>query len=110
MVVVPAGSFLMGSPLDEENRRKREGPVHRVTIPKSFAVGKYEVTKGEFAAFARDTGHAAQGRLPLLGHRRRQLQGRRRPHLAESRVRQFWVEWGVAPEGQPPSRKETHHD
>ena len=51
MVVVPAGSFLMGSPHDEEKRQKNEGPRHRVTIAKPFAVGKYEVTRREFGAF-----------------------------------------------------------
>ena len=44
MVVVPAGSFTMGSPLDEPNRTVREGPQHVVTIAKPFAVSKYELT------------------------------------------------------------------
>ena len=57
MVVVPAGSFLMGSPHDEEKRQKNEGPRHRVTIAKPFAVGKYEVTRREFGAFVRVSGH-----------------------------------------------------
>lgn len=55
MVVVPAGSFLMGSPSSERDRYKREGPRHRVKIPKTFAVGRYEVTKHEFGAFVRAT-------------------------------------------------------
>lgn len=41
MVVVPAGSFDMGSNTDYEN------PVHRVTI-KPFAIGRYEVTFDEW--------------------------------------------------------------
>ena len=45
MVVVPAGSFMMGSPESEEER-----PVHRVTIGYPFAVGVYEVTVGEWGA------------------------------------------------------------
>ena len=49
MVVVPAGSFMMGSSSHEEGRDDDEGPVHRVTIPAPFAVGRYEVTRGEFA-------------------------------------------------------------
>ncbi|MFM1815240.1 MAG: hypothetical protein RLZ98_1935, partial [Pseudomonadota bacterium] len=44
MVVVPAGSFMMGSPEKEEGRYNDEGPQRRVTIAKPFAVGKYEVT------------------------------------------------------------------
>ena len=48
MVVVPAGSFMMGSPSSEEARDGDEGPVHRVTIPAPFAAGKYEVTFSEW--------------------------------------------------------------
>ena len=58
MVVVPAGSFRMGSPSHEEGRREDEGPVHRVRIGKPFAVGVYEVTVAEFGRFAEGTGHS----------------------------------------------------
>ena len=37
MVVVPAGSFMMGSPAFEMDRISDEGPRHRVTIAKPFA-------------------------------------------------------------------------
>ena len=50
LVVVPAGSFMMGSPASEEGRRNAEGPVHRVTIERPFAVGVYEVTFAEWDA------------------------------------------------------------
>ena len=50
LVVVPAGSFTMGSPSSEEGREDVEGPQHRVTIPEPFAVGKYEVTFAEWDA------------------------------------------------------------
>ena len=60
MVVIPAGSLMMGSPQHEKDRDEDEGPVHRVQVP-SFALGKYEVTRGQFAAFARDTGYSAGG-------------------------------------------------
>jgi formylglycine-generating enzyme required for sulfatase activity len=71
MVVVPAGSFLMGAS-DEETKREfdiivpdnmrwyvqkamaSEHPQHRVSIDRSFALGKYRVTRGEFAAFVRE--------------------------------------------------------
>lgn len=56
MVMIPGGSFLMGSPADEEGRYAHEGPVRSVTLP-SFALGRYEVTRGEFARFIRETGH-----------------------------------------------------
>ena len=32
MLVVPAGSFIMGSPETEEGRRENEGPQRQVTI------------------------------------------------------------------------------
>ena len=57
MVVVPSGSFMMGSPADEPGRDDSEGPQHRVTISKPFAVGKYEVTVGQFEEFANETKH-----------------------------------------------------
>ena len=50
MAVVPAGSFLMGSPDTEQGRFDWEGPVHRVTIGSPFAVGVYEVTVAEWDA------------------------------------------------------------
>ena len=58
MVVVPAGSFLMGSPSGEKGRYDNEGPQHRVEISKPFAVGVYEVMRGEFGRFVRATGHS----------------------------------------------------
>ncbi len=50
MVVVPAGSFVMGSPDSEEGRAGNEQPLRTVTIGAPFAVGAYEVTTGEWNA------------------------------------------------------------
>ena len=58
MVVVPAGEFVMGSPTSEEGRWNNEGPRHRVMIGSSFAVGVYEVTRGEFGRFVSSTGRS----------------------------------------------------
>jgi len=57
MVVVPAGSYMMGSPPGEESRKEHEGPQHRVTIAQPFAVGKYEVTVEEWSRFVEATGY-----------------------------------------------------
>ena len=57
MVVIPAGSFTMGSPASEEGRRDWEGPQHQVTIPLAFAVGAYEVTVAEYREFVSAAGH-----------------------------------------------------
>ena len=59
LVVVPAGSFMMGSPSGEAGRVDDEGPAHRVEIAESFAVGVHEVTRGEYARFAQATSHEA---------------------------------------------------
>jgi formylglycine-generating enzyme required for sulfatase activity len=45
MVVVPAGSFIMGS-----NESGNEKPPHTVTIRQPFAVGRFEVTFDEWEA------------------------------------------------------------
>ena len=50
MVVVPAGSYMMGSPTSEAGRDDDEEPRHRVTIGYSLAVGVYEVTFAEWDA------------------------------------------------------------
>ena len=56
MVVVPAGSFLMGSPATEEWHSPYDGPVHRVAIAEPFAIGVYEVTFAEWDACEADGG------------------------------------------------------
>ena len=38
MIVVPAGEFVMGSPATESGRYHNEGPQHKVTIARPFAV------------------------------------------------------------------------
>jgi formylglycine-generating enzyme required for sulfatase activity len=53
MVVIPAGTFTMGSPDSEEGRDKDEGQ-HRVTLAHSFAVSKFPVTWDEWEACVRD--------------------------------------------------------
>jgi formylglycine-generating enzyme required for sulfatase activity len=68
MVVVPAGHFTMGSSAAEKSWVAAHGgsadavadeaPQHTVTLP-SFALGKYDVTRGEYAAFVRETGYLA---------------------------------------------------
>ncbi|MGP0088646.1 MAG: SUMF1/EgtB/PvdO family nonheme iron enzyme [Xanthobacteraceae bacterium] len=50
MVVIPAGSFTMGSPASEERHGSDEEPQHSVTIAKRFAAGRFAVTFDEWAA------------------------------------------------------------
>ncbi len=73
MVVVPAGSFTMGSAETEEGRRDNEGPQRRVTFDYAFAVGVYEVTFDEWGACVQGGGCGGYqpddwlgtGRLPV---------------------------------------------
>ena len=55
MVMVPAGSYRMGSPPHEQGRHYHEGPAHEVAI-EAFAAGRYEVTSAEWDACVRDVG------------------------------------------------------
>ena len=54
MVVIPAGSFMMGSPTGEEGRESTEGPQHKVTIARPFAIGRFEVTFADWRACTLD--------------------------------------------------------
>lgn len=56
MVMVPAGSFLIGSPESEEGRGADEGPQREITVLKPFAMGIYEVTFEEWDACVDDGG------------------------------------------------------
>ena len=78
MVVIPAGSFRMGSPPSEARRRAHEGPQRQVTIPEPFAVGRFEVTFEELEACVRmggcdgvvaDDESFGRGRRPVLNIR-----------------------------------------
>mgnify|MGYP005741763229 CR=1 FL=1 len=55
MVVIPGGTFLMGSPRDEKGRDEDEGPQHEVTVPR-FALGTCAVTFAEYDWFCEATG------------------------------------------------------
>jgi len=57
MVVLPAGRFPMGSPPEEEGRQLSEGPVRTVDIVAPFAIGRSEVTVGDFRRFVDATGY-----------------------------------------------------
>ncbi len=60
MVIIPQGSFLMGSPESEAERTEAEGPQHKVTV-QSYALGKYQVTFEEYDRFVDATGRESPG-------------------------------------------------
>ena len=47
LVLIPAGTFTMGSPMEEVGRQANETP-HEVTISKSYYLGVFEVTQHEY--------------------------------------------------------------
>ncbi len=59
MVVVPAGSFVMGTPGAGAGRgaEAAESGAVVVEIARPFGLGRREVTRGEFARFLADSGH-----------------------------------------------------
>ena len=68
MVVIPAGTFMMGSPASEEGRDDDEDPRHEVSLRSPFALGRYEVTRAEYAAFVSATSHDMPGGCDVLDH------------------------------------------
>jgi len=50
LVLIPAGTFLMGSPTAEKGRANNEDPQHRVSIGEPFYMGIYEVTQAQWRA------------------------------------------------------------
>lgn len=69
LVVIPAGSFAMGSNAAEQllanaagtkvEKTNRESPQHKVVIS-SFAAGRFSVTKGEFSKFIQTEGYKTE--------------------------------------------------
>jgi sulfatase modifying factor 1 len=70
-VLVPPGTFLMGTPEDEPGHKGAEyaeGPRHEVALTKPFYLGKYEVTMGQFRKFVAATKHVTDGEKNGGGH------------------------------------------
>ncbi|MBJ9974996.1 formylglycine-generating enzyme family protein [Pseudomonas sp. S75] len=57
MVVLPAGTFTMGTPDDELGRQPDEGPMHDVTFKKAFAISRFQIQNGEWHAYLRSSGY-----------------------------------------------------
>jgi len=56
-VYIPAGTFIMGSPINEPDRESNEGPQHSITLS-GFKMSKYEVTFAQYDAFCEATGRS----------------------------------------------------
>ena len=65
--LIPAGTFLMGSPESEEDRDDDEGPQHEVAITRPFSLGIHPITQEQYrkvmrkspSYFTRNKGGAA---------------------------------------------------
>ncbi|MFZ6028392.1 MAG: SUMF1/EgtB/PvdO family nonheme iron enzyme [Chloroflexota bacterium] len=61
MVLVPAGPFLMGSGLWNENER----PEHMVTL-KAYYIDQFEVSNASFSTFLNEKGNQIEGNAPWI--------------------------------------------
>jgi uncharacterized protein (TIGR02996 family) len=50
LVLIPAGSFWMGTPETEKGRSADEGPMHEVTLSRPCYFGVFAVTQGQYEA------------------------------------------------------------
>ncbi|MFC5440360.1 SUMF1/EgtB/PvdO family nonheme iron enzyme [Rhodanobacter ginsenosidimutans] len=57
MVVIPTGSFQMGSPASEPGHNDAETPQHAVTIATGFAMARSAITVAQFREFVRASGY-----------------------------------------------------
>ena len=57
MVVLPTGTFTMGTPEDEVGREPDEGPMHPVTFAKPLAISRFQILRGEWDAYLKDSGY-----------------------------------------------------
>ena len=65
LVLIPAGKFMMGSPITEVGRKNDE-KQHEVTLTKPFYMGKYEVTQEQWQAVMGNNPSIVRGpRLPV---------------------------------------------
>ena len=76
LMVIPAGSYEMGSPGNEFGHSPMEAPQHYRHINRPFALGRCTITADEFARYERDTGWrwrsdliVARGELPVMNIR-----------------------------------------
>jgi formylglycine-generating enzyme required for sulfatase activity len=95
MVVAPAGSAMLGSPLGESGRQTFEAAPHPVEIAKPFAVGRYAVTFAQWdACFAEGgCGHRRLGDLDFG-------RGNRPAIFVTWTEAQLYVEWLKRKTGQ----------
>jgi formylglycine-generating enzyme required for sulfatase activity len=61
MIVIPAGTALLGAGAHDAFRNADELPERRITISEPFAVSRYEITRDQYEAFVRATSQPVGG-------------------------------------------------
>lgn len=76
VVVVPTGTFVMGSPADEAGHQDSEEPQRRVRIGNGFAIGQTEVSVGQFGEFVAATKYVSDAEKAGTGSVYEEVSGR----------------------------------
>lgn len=90
LVVIPPGEFTMGYDGGEPGRY--EGPVREMQIARAFAMGRHEVTHGQFRRFVEASGHQTAGGCRIWD--------------GESWQEPEWADWTDPGYGRPPEDDE----
>ncbi|MBN2992849.1 formylglycine-generating enzyme family protein [Pseudomonas cedrina subsp. fulgida] len=106
MVVLPAGTFTMGTPDDEVGREPDEGPMHEVTFAKPFAMSRFHITAGEWDSYVRQAGVKIADGDTRPG--RECIASKPRYPQARASRRCAWT-WTTSSSTWPGSRKKTGH-
>ena len=69
MIILPKGVTQLGSPLDEPGRGQNERVAQPVPVAHPFAIGRLEISRGEYAAFAKEISYESPTQCDL-GKRR----------------------------------------
>jgi len=99
LVVLPAGTFTMGTPDDELGRQDDEGPLHEVTFKKPFAISRFQVLQGEWNVWLKDTGYVMPdgdkrpGRECIAGKPRYAITDRQPAVCMDYKEAQAYVAW-----------------
>ncbi|MDE1165511.1 MAG: formylglycine-generating enzyme family protein [Pseudomonas sp.] len=107
MVVLPAGSFVMGTPDDEVGKQDDEGPLHTVTFEHPFAISRFHITAEQWQRYAKQThtvlpdGDRRPGRLCQNG-KPSYPQGPRQPAVCMNWDEVHgYIDWLAKKTGQP---------
>jgi len=93
-VYIPAGEFMMGSPLNDKHRDHDEGPQHQVKISQGFWMGVHEVTNAQYQQFVKESNYNGRPESNANYLRHILLEDERPEAARDYPVR--WVSWGNA--------------